>query len=131
MAPAFTYLKLENHKGLNECLLRDLGKINIICGRNNNGKSTLLEAVSTKNLRLPGRILGADELESLHNSVELNISWQGSASKTHRKSEVINKVLQECLATKEIWYEGDLEQFREIFDRLFSRTGARWTSNAG
>ena len=41
----FEHLKLKNHKGLKEAVLNDLGKINIICGKNNSGMTTILEAV--------------------------------------------------------------------------------------
>ena len=40
-----TYLTAQNHKALKQAQLNDLGKINIICGRNNSGKTTLLEAL--------------------------------------------------------------------------------------
>ena len=41
----FEHLKLRNHKGINECVLADLGKINIFCGKNNSGKTTILESI--------------------------------------------------------------------------------------
>ena len=41
----FTNIKVSNIKGLQECSLLDLGKINVICGKNNSGKSTLLEGI--------------------------------------------------------------------------------------
>ncbi|WP_304511741.1 ATP-dependent nuclease [Desulfobacula sp.] len=39
------YLTLKNHKALNSVNLNNLGHINIICGKNNSGKTTLLEAM--------------------------------------------------------------------------------------
>ena len=65
MPAMFTHLKVETHKGLDECVLRDLGKINIICGKNNSGKSTLLEVISNKSSRTVGRLFGDNELEEL------------------------------------------------------------------
>ena len=48
-------IELVNHKALAKCKLDDLGQINVICGKNNNGKSTLLEAIDSKENRSVGR----------------------------------------------------------------------------
>jgi AAA15 family ATPase/GTPase len=39
------YIKLTNHKALKQAQMSDLGNINIICGKNNSGKTTILEAL--------------------------------------------------------------------------------------
>ena len=39
------YLNIKNHKALKHANIIDLGKINIICGKNNSGKTTILEAL--------------------------------------------------------------------------------------
>ncbi len=44
-------IKLFNHKGLKECELNNLGKINVICGKNNSGKTTILEAIKQEQRR--------------------------------------------------------------------------------
>ena len=43
----FNHLNLGNNKALKECELGNLGKIKVICGKNNSGKSTLLETTKT------------------------------------------------------------------------------------
>jgi AAA15 family ATPase/GTPase len=40
--PHFQYLNLKKHKGLREATLADLGKVNVLCGPNNSGKTTVL-----------------------------------------------------------------------------------------
>lgn len=44
----YEYIKVKNHKGLKELILKKLGKINILCGKNNSGKTSILEALSIK-----------------------------------------------------------------------------------
>jgi predicted ATP-dependent endonuclease of OLD family len=39
------YLKAINYKGIKQVFLKDLGKINVLCGKNNSGKSSILEAL--------------------------------------------------------------------------------------
>jgi predicted ATPase len=41
----FENFKISGIKGLKECYLLNLGKINVICGKNNSGKSTVLEGI--------------------------------------------------------------------------------------
>jgi len=41
----FQNLRLQNLKGIKSCELRNLEKINVICGKNNSGKSTVLESI--------------------------------------------------------------------------------------
>lgn len=43
------YLKLKDHKALNQVDLHSLGRINIFCGKNNSGKTTLLESMCDTN----------------------------------------------------------------------------------
>ncbi len=40
------HLKVTAHKGIKSLNLYDLGKINIICGKNNSGKSSILESIN-------------------------------------------------------------------------------------
>lgn len=41
----FESLKLKEHKGITEVKLARLGHINVFCGKNNSGKTSLLEAI--------------------------------------------------------------------------------------
>ncbi len=49
------YLKIKNHKALVSAELSELGCINVICGKNNSGKTTVLEALSDSNCYGIGR----------------------------------------------------------------------------
>jgi len=45
----FEYLKVKNHKGItSDVELRGLGHINILCGKNNSGKTSILEVIGKK-----------------------------------------------------------------------------------
>lgn len=39
-------IKLRKHKGIREIKLLDLGSLNIVCGKNNSGKISILEAIA-------------------------------------------------------------------------------------
>ena len=38
-------IKLKTYKGIKEVSVTSLGHINVICGKNNSGKSSILEAI--------------------------------------------------------------------------------------
>lgn len=57
------YLNIKKHKGLHQAQLMDLGNINVICGKNNSGKTTVLEALLDKNCYGIGKKL--DDVEWL------------------------------------------------------------------
>ena len=62
---ALRHIKLKAHKGLKEVTLLRLEKINVICGPNNSGKTTVLECVEDRNLSLPGIEISESEAERL------------------------------------------------------------------
>jgi AAA15 family ATPase/GTPase len=48
---------------LDECELKNLGKINVICGKNNSGKSTILQAIVNKENRINGRRITEEDFK--------------------------------------------------------------------
>jgi len=64
----FQHVRLHAHKGLNGGTLQDLQKINIICGPNNSGKTTVLECLANPKLCVAGLSFSADETTSVANS---------------------------------------------------------------
>lgn len=57
------YLKVKDHKGITEVQLINLDQINILCGRNNSGKTSILEAINSTDKCGVGKKL--KDLESL------------------------------------------------------------------
>lgn len=39
-------IAIENYRGIKQTCLKNLGKINVLCGKNNTGKSTILQAIN-------------------------------------------------------------------------------------
>src|SRR5688572_30142204 len=55
----FSSLLLRDHKMLKKVELHDLGRINVICGKNNSGKTTILESIKADN-RISGCLFTED-----------------------------------------------------------------------
>ena len=54
-------LEIQNFKGIKQGKLEDLAQVNVLVGRNNSGKSTILDAL----ILLRSAILGLDHLNAL------------------------------------------------------------------
>ena len=60
------YLKAIKHRGIKEIKLENLGTINVICGKNNSGKTSLLEALNNKEYFAIGKKIDSiDYMKSL------------------------------------------------------------------
>jgi AAA15 family ATPase/GTPase len=46
---AFTSLKIENFRGIKSLEMSDLGRVNVLAGKNNSGKTSVLEAICSGN----------------------------------------------------------------------------------
>lgn len=58
-------LRLKGHKGIKEVNLVDLRHINVLSGKNNSGKSSILEAVRDKTKCFVGMLLRKEDFENL------------------------------------------------------------------
>jgi hypothetical protein len=123
----FTHLRLGQHKGLQGCLLKHLGRINIICGKNNSGKSTLLEIINSPQLRTPGAIFTEKDIRHMCLIGDANVNWRGYRP----ESERFRGILEKTLADKDVWFANELDNFKSRFERLFYNDGLEWQTNAG
>lgn len=57
------YLKLKNYKGIKEVKLEHLKLINVLCGKNNSGKSSVLESIVIKDSCVLGKKLAEIDLK--------------------------------------------------------------------
>jgi predicted ATP-dependent endonuclease of OLD family len=98
------YLKLFNHKGINDIILSNLGQINVICGKNNSGKSSILEAMTMKDHYSLGKSIDQSlkELFTPHSNKYSN----PTPLQTQRWFNVLVDILQH---KKEIWFDSDIK----------------------
>ncbi len=96
-------LKIGPHKGLEETILRDLGKINIICGKNSSGKSTILEAIEK------ATDIGSGKCG---NEILANSFYKELLNKTSRLSNgvsrnIIKPSVENAIKSKELWFKNE------------------------
>ena len=102
----YEYLRALKHRGLDDVELGGLGHINILCGKNNSGKTSILEALNSEKTTAIGRKLTIEDIDWLKelfekhaNSFQYNtsiyISWF---------SEFIEKYIEE----NPVWYSDEI-----------------------
>jgi len=105
------YIRLRNHKILKQVYLSNLGNINIICGKNNSGKTTVLEALCDENCIGLGKPITIDDIDWIVTLFE-------PQAKRYSKPNPANALrwLRQYLTSLEsensIWYSDDLEEIK-------------------
>jgi len=105
-----TNLLVDNGTILRDCVLKDLGRINIICGKNNSGKTTLMQAVQNRNSRKICRTCDANEIERLYMASRNQMPWY-SPGMERDIDRAYRTVLQQAALAKELWCAGDSKDF--------------------
>lgn len=117
-------IKLKNHKALENCKLEHLGRINIICGKNSSGKTTLLEAFQLPNTKLNGKNLKTFNAEEFVSHWRTNVS-SAQTIRTKRfiypfyelfRGDVnLTSVFSEMFSKNKVYYSDEIDIFAEEF----------------
>jgi len=95
-------IKIFDIKGLKECELTELGKVNVICGKNNSGKTTILEGISNKE----NSSLGIKR-DILLNYFDIKMK-EGYSKVSY--PQIIN-LFEEVINSREFWFKDDFYKF--------------------
>lgn len=90
------HIKVFNIKGLKECILVDLESLNIICGKNNSGKSTLLEGIAHPECRSLGKSF--DQGQGKEDVIDFIFDRTYQSMEWGEGSRAIDKYYRECLS---------------------------------
>lgn len=102
----YSYLKAKNHKGISEIKLEDLGHINIICGKNNSGKTSILEALNNpKKFAIGKRVESKGWLEELF-APEAD---KYSTPNPRQCKNWFSQYISDAIEKQTIWYSDEYE----------------------
>ncbi len=101
------HIRVQEIKGLKQCDLLDLGKINVFCGKNNSGKSTILEGLNIINRRFVG--IRSDE-NIAQPLFEVTANILGLNSKDP-KLDSYKAILNKKLMSRDVWFSNEIEEF--------------------
>jgi energy-coupling factor transporter ATP-binding protein EcfA2 len=117
----YEYVRVFNHKGLTECTLENLGRVNIICGRNNSGKTTILEALDSSEHRAYGKKFGERNVDEIYEQTRGIGGWDRRSPGLESRYRA---VLTRAIAVR-IWYSDQAEEFIAEVDKLRKDTDLR------
>lgn len=84
----------------------NLGRINVICGKNNSGKTTVLNAIQHKGSRRLGRVLNSSEIDIIYNKSILKTQWFGNRNFGPHNDEY-RKILERAAGSRTMWHLDD------------------------
>ena len=114
------YLKVKGHKGIAQVRLDDLGQINIICGKNNSGKTSILEALTEKTKRSIGKKLKIEDMDWMVNLLSSQFDRYTDPSSGYGK-EWFKRYLKMRVADNTIWYDDELSKIEADLKKEFKK----------
>ena len=103
------YLNIKNHKALKHANIIDLGKINIICGKNNSGKTTILEAFCDNNCIGVGKKITKNDVDWLVGLLKPQATRYSKPVETH-SINWFTRYLSTLVSNEEILYSDNLDK---------------------
>lgn len=104
MEKMFNYLKVKNNKGVKYLELDNLGKINVLFGKNNSGKTSIIEAINMKECVAVGKPLYDINPLVYYFEQEASIYFD---TVTRKATNAFRKYLEDLRDNKTIWYYGE------------------------
>jgi energy-coupling factor transporter ATP-binding protein EcfA2 len=125
-----THVKLPSHRGLAACSLDGLGKISVLCGRNNSGKSTILEAFAGGNA-IRGYVHDRNSSDALSDFILAHSAIATNPS--HPFVPTIRQLVFEACTSREVWYADEvgilLEAVRSALNHNREARQIRWNTD--
>jgi len=121
------HLRLLTYKGLKGATLCELGKINVLCGPNNSGKTTVLECIAAHTSCKVGIDLTKEIAEAIaEQGLRGGVGWGGNdpqMNSRYRRSVV------DALTRRPVWFSDDAEALVRSVDWSFAGSWANPTGN--
>lgn len=96
---------------LEPTVLRQLGRVNVICGKNNSGKSTVLAALASPQYRaIGGPISQSDADQIAAAAADSSPFRRGSGNDSERG--VYTNIVSRYLVSRELWFADDSDSIR-------------------
>ena len=109
--------------------LGELGAINVVCGPNNSGKSTLLRALVAGDGVKRGVALESRTVALIVAESERGMGWSAGS---RVESQAYSEIVRQAAASREVWFDDDDHLFVDAVEERFksSRSLARWRFSA-
>ena len=100
--------------------LKNLGKINVLCGKNNSGKTTILEALNMSGSRAVGKVLTKSDYDLFYKETNPHMGWNNGRRSRSIQMEQCN-ILYEDILKNMLKRRGDTSWYLDD-ETLFVKT---------
>jgi predicted ATPase len=101
---------------LSATVLRGLGRVNVICGKNNSGKSTLLSALASPEHRAIGGSLSPEEAEQIAVSAAETTAFRRGTGYDVERS-IYTDWIREFLLSRPTWFSSDRDDIISVLSK--------------
>jgi energy-coupling factor transporter ATP-binding protein EcfA2 len=122
--PPFRHIRLNQHKGLKGATLFELKKINVICGPNNSGKTTVLECIASKNLCLSAIEISDSLAQSIARNGLHGVGWGNNDNCNRVYVQSVTKALND----HPVMFIDEIQTFIKTIDWNFT---GNWSNPTG
>jgi hypothetical protein len=119
------HVRLRPHKGLKDATLHDLEKLNVVCGPNNSGKTTVLECLANPKFYVPGLSFSGDAAKSLAKESAHGFGW-GSGNR--HLDEMFIRLVEQAITSENVWFA---DEFEKLFGKVNWGQFGNWASPSG
>src|SRR5262245_21898342 len=99
---AVKHLRLSKYRGIDSITLLNLDRINVVCGKNNSGKSSILEAIASPTSCEPGVTVSDEAIQKL--SALLASAVDLAFEHPRGPAELLVELLRLTFDDGEVWF---------------------------
>ena len=122
----FEFIKVQETKGITEpIVLNELGKINIVCGKNNSGKTSLLEGINTKDKSVEGKRISSNDIDTIVTIISGGTRWSIEDHPNSPEGKIYRKIIEEVSQKREVWFSDEAIVFDEGVDESYAHSQLR------
>lgn len=122
----FEFIRVQETKGITEpIVLNELGKINIVCGKNNSGKTSLLEGINTKDKSAEGKRLSSNDIDTIVTIALRSTSWSPEENPNSPEGKIYRKIIEEASQKREVWFSDEAKVFAEVVNESYKHSRLR------
>ncbi len=129
---SFENVQIRNHKGIKELTIQDAGKINVICGINNSGKTAILEAMASKDHRSLGKALTEEQATKfardtvykivIYEDEDIRNQFPGFGSLGGEFKNYLSQAISKDIVDKKNWFPNDYGYLESLYEKHVQRT---------
>lgn len=131
MSTMFEAIRIGSIKGVRTpVVLTGLGKVNVLCGKNNSGKTTLLEGINQPDKGIEGRKLSADDIAGILKIALRGAGWSGRNDPKAPETLLYQELIRKVAGESDVWYGDEGQSFAQCVNEPYQHSGLqRWQHN--